>query len=830
MRVTSLKINSNQPLRIATLDEYRKVLSKPDAILEENIYTDALSEYLKLGGAPMDAVNLLSESYLGIPSMCNAIAESVNSIGLNKDLIMRRAIRTLLTERFDPQLHDEPLMKFYEDKAPEKLDSLFQDSEWRQTMYRLLEKYPNSAFVNFVVLRMVEAGYEKEISKLRTSSTYMKVYNLILNDALSELVTKDDLEFDEDLPRLINICCEREDTYLYTQILLRRLYDEYGVKTFNRLRRELELVAKKRGNTVVVDILHTNISDAPLELSKTMKNMMNSSNITQGDLIALKRFYLSENPPATHYLCNYDFILKLLKVLYVPQHGTLLRRDLVDDTTFIIAYATTMNDTKPRNEQQDDILKIQLVLKDLYTALANKTIVGSITGATKYIISAIRFPVGSMGVLLWIEYMAIHTSYFETYFRTKEPPVLLLILDEIASRHQLQQPVVFSVIKRCVKHKTDNFAPELQLSLQRAWVDRMLYLVQLHYTIPVLKYFSGPGRELDDSLIIYFIKKVLKLAQPPYTSLFIHHMVLILESLVQNLNLIKDVQQLVINFLEQSLHGQEDLDDKLQTKINEIISQLHKELKKQRIEDTEFDFEDTEEKLAGVFSSDDSDNSDSEDEQTKRYKKRARKVLIKTMNELADAAGSSEDEDEDEDEDEEDNKTDEEEEEENDTSDEEMIETYSCDICPDKKLKTEKQVEDHLQSKSHLRRLRYLERQKEDRTEKEKEELTKEKEEARLLKKREKDRKRRLIFKKKKKARLQAALKAAEAASKQEKEEKKEKTSVEKEKKTVKAKKEKKKEKKTVEAKKEEKKEKKTVEAKKEDKKNRKRDSKKTNK
>lgn len=155
----------------------------------------------------------------------------------------------------------------------------------------------------------------------------------------------------------------------------------------------------------------------------------------------------------------------MLKALYVPQHGSLLRQDLVDDVTFLTAYATTMNDTKPRSEQEGDIHKVQSILKDLYLSLVNKTEVGSITGAMKYIISAIRFPIGSMGVLMWIEYMAMHTAYFETYFRTKETPVLLLILDEIASRHQLQQPIVFGVIQKCIKHKTDVFAPEIQVSL-----------------------------------------------------------------------------------------------------------------------------------------------------------------------------------------------------------------------------------------------------------------------------------------------------------------------------------------------------------------------------
>ena len=155
----------------------------------------------------------------------------------------------------------------------------------------------------------------------------------------------------------------------------------------------------------------------------------------------------------------------MLKALYVPQHGSLLRQDLVDDVTFLTAYATTMNDTKSRSEQEGDIHKVQSILKDLYSSLVNKTEVGSITGAMKYIISAIRFPIGSMGVLMWIEYMAMHTAYFETYFRTKETPVLLLILDEIASRHQLQQPIVFGVIQKCIKHRTEVFAPEIQVSL-----------------------------------------------------------------------------------------------------------------------------------------------------------------------------------------------------------------------------------------------------------------------------------------------------------------------------------------------------------------------------
>lgn len=139
-------------MRIASIDEYRKALSQTDAILEQNIYTDALSEYLKLGGAPMDAVNLLSESYVGIPSMCNATAKSVDSIGLNSDEILRQAIRHQLKNRFDPQRCDEFFMQLNDQMAPEWLDIILEDVHWRQTFYELLEKHPNCVFLNFAVL------------------------------------------------------------------------------------------------------------------------------------------------------------------------------------------------------------------------------------------------------------------------------------------------------------------------------------------------------------------------------------------------------------------------------------------------------------------------------------------------------------------------------------------------------------------------------------------------------------------------------------------------------------------------------------------------------
>lgn len=84
--------------------------------------------------------------------MCNVTAASVDSVGLDSDSILRRAIRQQLKERFDPKRCDDFFMRDESHITFAWLDVLIQDSHWRQTMYELLEKHPSCAFLNFAIL------------------------------------------------------------------------------------------------------------------------------------------------------------------------------------------------------------------------------------------------------------------------------------------------------------------------------------------------------------------------------------------------------------------------------------------------------------------------------------------------------------------------------------------------------------------------------------------------------------------------------------------------------------------------------------------------------
>ncbi|KAI7867682.1 TH1 protein [Spinellus fusiger] len=522
-----------------TLEDYRKVFAKPGK-KAPNVYSDALLGYLKNGGAPMDAVTALSESYIGLPSMNNVTADNARSIGMDITHVMQQALKNLLINQFNPTVFDTFFMGSDNHMDPVWVASLVQDDYFRQTVYKLLEIHPRCAFLNFIVLQIAEAGYSDETATLKTASTSLLIYNQILNASLNQLIPKDDLAFEDYLPDLVRICCEREETYMYAQILLHKLHQDYNGQPLVRLMAELEKAAVQHGQI--------SLSNAPRQLSAALKAILGTQQLTAGDIRTIFSIYNVANAPSVHHICRFDFLEILLKAVYVPESGPILRPDTTDQVIFLIAYAVTVKETD--TQQLQETHEVATVLKNLNVALREKAKGIDFSGAMEAILTAIRLPVGSMAVLMWTEYISIHTSYYENYYRTTEIPLPHLLLDEIADRHPLQQPFVFQVIKRCLVHRYQNFAPEILMVLQKTWVNRLLYLVQLHYTMPVLDYMKGEGQELDDSLTVHFIEKILDMCQPPYSPELVQAIAEIVERIQVTLHLLKDVKARVTLFFE----------------------------------------------------------------------------------------------------------------------------------------------------------------------------------------------------------------------------------------------------------------------------------------
>jgi hypothetical protein len=104
-----MNLQSVQPTQTWNLTmKYRDHLCA-DSILEPNI-NEVLSDFLTLGGRPMDVVSCLSESYVGLPTLCNTAGEWGNELGLNSQDLMRDVIKGMLLDRFDSAAVDTKFM------------------------------------------------------------------------------------------------------------------------------------------------------------------------------------------------------------------------------------------------------------------------------------------------------------------------------------------------------------------------------------------------------------------------------------------------------------------------------------------------------------------------------------------------------------------------------------------------------------------------------------------------------------------------------------------------------------------------------------------------
>lgn len=116
------------------------------------MYQEGILDHITHGGSPLEAVNLLSESYIGLPSMINVTANAAKSIGLDSNNIMNNVLRNQFKLRFDVDRCDNALKVDHNQAVVSWLAKIIHDPDWRQTIYDLFVQYPECNFLNIAVL------------------------------------------------------------------------------------------------------------------------------------------------------------------------------------------------------------------------------------------------------------------------------------------------------------------------------------------------------------------------------------------------------------------------------------------------------------------------------------------------------------------------------------------------------------------------------------------------------------------------------------------------------------------------------------------------------
>ncbi|KAJ1832417.1 hypothetical protein LPJ70_006568, partial [Coemansia sp. RSA 2708] len=81
-------------------------------------------------------------------------------------------------------------------------------------------------------------------------------------------------------------------------------------------------------------------------------------------------------------------------------------------------------------------------------------------------------------------------------------------------------PLVFAAYKDSFESRVPDFPPEKQIKLQKMVINRIAVLAQLDYVLPVLNYFDAKKELIDESVIVYFLCRLLAQFDAPYPTEF----------------------------------------------------------------------------------------------------------------------------------------------------------------------------------------------------------------------------------------------------------------------------------------------------------------------
>ncbi|KAG0225082.1 Negative elongation factor C/D [Actinomortierella wolfii] len=470
----------------------------PDSILEPKIF-ETISSYIREGGQPLLLVNALSNSYVGMPEMCNLMSGWAREFDIDPVEVMQEVLKEQLMERFDPESVDRDFMTG--SGTPDWLIVMIQHPFWRQVIYELSEKHQKCALLNFAIQRISDAGHQGEIASVATASTFVNVFSGVLLDSLDKLRDEDDVGLMERLPDLVKVCCQNEHTYLYTQVLLFRLMKTERGLPLKRISKELESgVLEKFNKPPLVSILKMLLAGASASVASAISAILQSRVASPGDVMA----------------------------------GGMVKQDHKDKYLWLLAYAASVKEDEENNNAPVDKSELDATYKALCAledTISKRAAGTDLTPILKNLLTAMETPVASMGLLYWIRFVIQETSYIETYFRSHEVLLPLLLLEEMAYKHPLQQVVVFDTLVEFFEAPLD-LNPEIMLTYRKSILDRMISLMQLNYVTPAMDYIRTRARKMDQSLVMHFVKRVLEMAQAPYSPKLVDGMAQIIQEIV----------------------------------------------------------------------------------------------------------------------------------------------------------------------------------------------------------------------------------------------------------------------------------------------------------
>ncbi|KAJ1950247.1 hypothetical protein FBU59_000769 [Linderina macrospora] len=553
-----------------------------------------VDQYLKAGVAPFNIMNLLMSSYEGLAAMANMVAHDIlGAYGADEKIAILETLNSKIVENFDCQSADREFETTHQ--LPEYIGAMLPHQFWRKTIYRLSERYPKSTMLSASIQYIADQGFQAEMTSLNSASLHTHVFYSLLAECFEKVAPADDDVIKERLRELVQLVCRREQTYVVAQYVLRNVRQRVGVGAAALARIEDELEAEmleKYGRPqLVVNIrllLEGFVVGGNDSVANAVASIIQSGHAAPGDVVSLyKQYYAahtdkSRDPaskPPVHVLRSDRVMLPIIEQAFGHLWNSTQfneREELMAKYIWLIAYGTLCTCDSTHMDVVDDTAISQLVaqLKEVRTGLPTSPTQTLLNSVVLKVLEWISVPIISRIVLLWMREVISYSNFtfYQMYYRSSEPPVPLLLLEEIAYRHPLQKPKVFETYCESFESKVPDFPAEKQIKLQKAVINRMAVLVQLDYSAPVLRYFDSKSEYMDESIVVYFIQRTLAQFEPPYPPEFAKPMIKLIMRAWNGIKVADEKERVHVRAFLAALESTDDVARRLLASLPEPVS------------------------------------------------------------------------------------------------------------------------------------------------------------------------------------------------------------------------------------------------------------------
>lgn len=309
-----------------------------------------------------------------------------------------------------------------------------------------------------------------------------------------------------------------QHTYVYARSLLTATMTSIpNASNLKRVIQEFELAANEMGHDVLRTELQFETGDIPTELVDSCANLMRTRSLLPGDIDVVYRLLSSSDRLSVQVLRAPLLLDTLLQGLYSTDKHVTVSSPEFEKAAYILAYivASPTHEEEANDDGGEELHETYTAIKKTATVCQETALSHS---SVMVLYENIKFPIVSLGLLLWVNQVLADELYFVDR-NVSSVPAHITLFDEIAGVHSLLRPHLLVSLKDLYRRAYQLTAQD-QLEARRMVINRLVFLMSVGHVLPVLDFMLESIATTDVSLSTYFINEVLSMITTPISSQF----------------------------------------------------------------------------------------------------------------------------------------------------------------------------------------------------------------------------------------------------------------------------------------------------------------------